>query len=653
MAQDINIILNLGKERLENPKFELITQENSKNHKIIADFNANCEKCEHKIQINIFYNDEEVLKIKNHSDLPINLPEISNPVPPNVELPSLTSVEGPYFQVFPQSDGSEVFIEKKSKSFRVTNYDPRSKICDLCNYEVPNADKMSVHRRFHFFPKPNDVECRACGTACSNSLEKTQHSYFCAQSQALEGLSCFECNFKATNFDDFRDHLSKIHSGYPPISKNCKLCGVKTSNNKHKCLAGFQKYLAQLDLPPNLVIPDVYSLKSSYSRTHPQPDGSLVYIGKRDNGIQIMNFDPTTEKCELCGKSHLKNKENVVQHRLKMHFFPPDSGNLCQGCQKEFKTDENKKIHSHFCTKKHLIKVNYCISCREQFTNYPNFASHLKKFHDGAGIECRFMCHLCSKSFEHDHQLQEHVLRHFDGKPFKCAHCDSEQRNKKGIITHLIRFHFNSAAKFKCDSCSPPMLFAYEKQFKVHVDALHLRLQKVSVPCPTCGKLIRKKGLKNHIQKQHTDTFVPKETFECQTCGKIFFRKQNLEAHQLMHLPENERLYKCRFCERTFNKKLGFVEHERNHTGEKPYKCEHCGKAFARSSTFQDHKREHTGQRFVCSVCSKEYKDRGNYRHHMKQHESQMGVKLTFNHEERRLMKLKVLTAEQALKSGI
>lgn len=36
-----------------------------------------------------------------------------------------------------------------------------------------------------------------------------------------------------------------------------------------------------------------------------------------------------------------------------------------------------------------------------------------------------------------------------------------------------------------------------------------------------------------------------------------------------------------------------------------------------------------------------------------KQHESQMGIKLTFNHEERRLMRLKVLTAEQALKGGL
>lgn len=47
------------------------------------------------------------------------------------------------------------------------------------------------------------------------------------------------------------------------------------------------------------------------------------------------------------------------------------------------------------------------------------------------------------------------------------------------------------------------------------------------------------------------------------------------------------------------------------------------------------------------------YTDRGNYRHHMKQHENQLGVKLTFNGEERRLMRLRLLTAEQALKGDI
>lgn len=671
MGQDINITVMLETPTSEEPKLTLLNELQDLNHKIIGDFTSHCEQCYHNIKVNIYWKWDSSFRdssIQKFDETPMTIhhnplseeqksdnerdeetedlfdnksvmyPEMSYPLPLGLQLPSLKAITAPYFEMFQQLDGTVVYVEKKTKSkppIRVTNYDPRSVICDLCNFEVASADRMTSHRKFHFFPKSSDNNCHGCGFFCPNNNEKQLHIYFCPRKSSMNGLLCIECGFEGTDFDDLREHLGRKHSGYGLVKSGnketfvCKLCGVKMSSSsslnthmKHKCQkSGIQKYLSQLDLPENLVLPDLYKLKSSYSRTHKQPDGTVVYIGKRDNTIQIMNFDPTSEKCELCGKSHLKNKDNVVNHRLKMHFFPPHAGDVCQGCQREYKDDDAKKIHTHFCTKKSSIKVNYCNYCKEQFTNYPNFAAHLKKIHDGEGIERRFMCHLCSRSFEHDHQLQEHVVRHMDPKPFKCAHCESEQRNKKGIITHLIRFHYPTAAKFACDSCTPPMLFAYEKQYQCHIDALHLRLQKVSVPCPTCGKLIRKKGLKNHIQKQHTDTFVAKEAFECQTCGKIFFRRQNLEAHQLMHLPEDQRLYKCRFCERTFNKKLGFVEHERNHTGEKPYKCEHCGKAFARSSTFQDHKREHTGQRFVCSVCSKEYKDRGNYRHHMKQHE--------------------------------
>lgn len=85
-------------------------------------------------------------------------------------------------------------------------------------------------------------------------------------------------------------------------------------------------------------------------------------------------------------------------------------------------------------------------------------------------------------------------------------------------------------------------------------------------------------------------------------------------------------------------------------SGEKPYKCKICDKAYARSQTLKDHQREHTGEGYKCSVCSRTLTDRGNFRHHMKQHENQLGVKLTLNHEDRRLVKLKVITEEQALR---
>lgn len=56
-------------------------------------------------------------------------------------------------------------------------------------------------------------------------------------------------------------------------------------------------------------------------------------------------------------------------------------------------------------------------------------------------------------------------------------------------------------------------------------------------------------------------------------------------------------------------------------------------------------------QPYECNFCSRKFADRGNYRVHMKQHERELGLKLTFTPEERRLMKLNVLQPDQMLEN--
>lgn len=351
---------------------------------------------------------------------------------------------------------------------------------------------------------------------------------------------------------------------------------------------------------------------------HPQLDGTSIYVGKGSNHLQVMNFDPRREKCDLCGKSQLKNKPDLIAHRFREHFFPDYAGDACQGCHKEFQDSDAKMSHSHFCAKKHLIQVNFCRKCKQQFPAYPKFVSHVKKVHHGDGIDLKYMCHLCSSTFERPTQLELHVIKHKDPKPYKCAHCDAEYKGRHGLETHLIRMHFRHEARNVCNVCQPPALFGSNEQYKTHLNVVHFTNSKEKQECPYCKKQIRKLGLAHHIRQQHTNT-GHKEKFECPNCNKIFFNKKGLEIHSVIHLPEDQRQFRCRFCGRSFNFKQHLIAHERSHTGEKPFKCDTCGKAFARKQALTDHQREHTGQGYACSVCSRMFTDRGNYRHHMKQ----------------------------------
>lgn len=684
---------------------------------------SSCENCSHSIQLNLYWNGEKKFQLLPEEDLfddqikedndtvsepevawvepnilikeePmdassskvklennfISYPNVPYSLPPGLSLPSFDNIRAPFFTEITDKDGITYYVERKRQKVpvRVTNYDPRSTICDICNYKVPSVDRMTAHRKGHFFNKYGNDNCRGCGLFCGglSSEEKANHTFVCPGKSTINGLLCTECNYQAKDYKKIKSHMHKVHrissndTILAPSLDEMKKKQVKKSSDKAKNLA-IDEYLSYLTLPESYVLPNLYTLNAQHSKMHPQPDGTSIYVGKGTNHLQVMNFDPRREKCDLCGKSQLKNKPDLIAHRFKEHFFPAHAGNQCQGCHREYENSEAKMAHSHFCDKKHLIKVNFCRKCNEQFPAYPKFVSHIKKVHNGDGIDLKYMCHLCSSTFERPTQLELHVIKHQDPKPYKCAHCEAEYKGRHGLETHLIRIHFRHEAKNICNACQPPALFGSTDQYKTHLNIVHFTNSKEKQECPYCKKLIRKLGLAHHIRQQHTNK-GHKEKFECSKCNKIFFSKKNLEIHSVIHLPEDQRHFRCRFCGRSFNFKQHLIAHERSHTGEKPFKCDTCSKAFARKQALTDHQREHTGQGYPCSVCGRMFSDRGNYRHHMKQvnnllffkkisflnskyqqHESQMGVKLTFNHEERRLMRLKVLTAEQALKGGL
>lgn len=422
-------------------------------------------------------------------------------------------------------------------------------------------------------------------------------------------------------------------------------------------------------LPPGLTLPDLTNLRTPYNSIIPQDDGTIVYISKRSGKpIRITNFDQNRTDCDICLQP-VQNLPGLIQHRKHFHFFP-NRGNTCEGCGQSFEMEEDRKNHTYFCLKKDTISGFSCIRCNFKGTGVEDLMVHRAQFHkkkksykkkigevsiktetpiESQESRREYLCYLCSETFKCRRVLNRHMLRHSDPKPFKCHHCSEAFLSRASVYVHLVRAHFPEEAKFVCQTCEPPILFVNINPYKAHINAVHLKIDSgPKEPCNFCGKMFKRGTLKQHIYKMHT-TFTDKKRYDCQQCDKFFFTKGGLKSHALVHLPEDQKRFKCRFCQQGFNHKKGWIEHERSHTGEKPYECQVCGKAYARRQVYVDHMKLHTGDGYQCSVCPAKFIDRGNYRHHMKQHENQMGVKLTYNPEERRLMKLRVLTEDQVL----
>ena len=75
-------------------------------------------------------------------------------------------------------------------------------------------------------------------------------------------------------------------------------------------------------------------------------------------------------------------------------------------------------------------------------------------------------------------------------------------------------------------------------------------------------------------------------------CKKEYKSKFNLKRHvQFKHL--SLKPFNCPTCERTFFSKQNLFEHQFIHTGEKPYNCQVCLMRFRQASLLSLHRRKH------------------------------------------------------------
>lgn len=183
-----------------------------------------------------------------------------------------------------------------------------------------------------------------------------------------------------------------------------------------------------------------------------------------------------------------------------------------------------------------------------------------------------------------------------------CDICNKRFNTKIERNEH-IEEHFK---KFECDECSET--FVGDRAFQYHQRRCKNKdpLASSTFECKECNrKFIQQRYLKKHIYELHNK----KTQFQCEICDKIFNRRSNYDEHQLIH--KNIYLCKCEICSKSFRTPSALKLHERMHTGEKPYKCDICNvKSYAYQVDLKRHKRyAHAivDKKFPCSMCSKTY----------------------------------------------
>ncbi|XP_031766436.1 zinc finger protein 184-like isoform X2 [Galleria mellonella] len=319
-------------------------------------------------------------------------------------------------------------------------------------------------------------------------------------------------------------------------------------------------------------------------------------------------------QCPTCGKKFL-----YAQHLFQHLKESTDLKRACYICAEVMSRDD---LVAHL-SKVHNKKPYKCKQCPALFWSEPQFTSHLKQAHAPGACTCGD----CGRNFQSSHAYHAHLSVH---AVKTCPGCDQSFRNQTCYLHHVK----------KCCNLDKNRKDTHHTKHKVTVEVKNRKSEKRKrvglrgsasneCICDYCGKTFAgKKFVGAHIQIVHMkNTHRP-----CIYCGKFL-----AAAHMTEHVKTHElvRSYKCNCCGIVLRSRLGYIQHMRLHTGEKPYACSYCNETFSASSRRSEHVRKvHKCQKVLrhgCDFCPARFNLPYRLRKHVATaHSSEAGAQVQF-----------------------
>ncbi|KAL3864372.1 hypothetical protein ACJMK2_006062 [Sinanodonta woodiana] len=334
--------------------------------------------------------------------------------------------------------------------------------------------------------------------------------------------------------------------------------------------------------------------------------------------------------CPNCGKEY-KSKRALRRHIANIHELKRWQCDMCGKCftskeslyhhkrgihgnEKPYKCSEcNASFNFNHSLKLHLLKHSgtrpyACNLCGKTYLTSNHLKIHMQALH---GERKGFFCKDCGKQFSYLTSLRMHEMAHGDRRPFQCGVCNKGFVNSQAMKYHMESKHASGEA-YKCDVCFK----SYKTKFLMKAHRRRHTEDGTRYMCDICGRQFMYKSTLD----VHTAVHNEEKSFTCNECGKSFKTYATLYSHKYVHKTETP--YTCSACGKSFKTKERCKAHERRHSGTKPYKCLTCDRCFPDKGGLSKHQRSvHTEvKKFVCDMCGKACSRADNLRVHMKIH---------------------------------
>ena len=466
-------------------------------------------------------------------------------------------------------------------------------------------------------------QCVKCGETFDTQIEVIAHYV----THSSENMSCLKCNKTLQSGETLEDHKCMAEESENKFP--CDLCNQSFTSAKYlhrhlimhtdlfkckKCDFCFsrkdslQKHV--MKCCPELA--DSYKIHSCSLcyRVFSTKAGKLNHVSKC-NWV----------RCEKCSRV-FNGQEDMDSHECYEGENVPEGSGIefsCGKCGKTFLN--NYYLQQHQAIHKETFQCGVCskyLKSQEDLFAHATICQMIQKIRADGEVNCD----QCEQVFKKPKDLRLHY--HMHTHPYSCVNCEKRFMKESGLLVHNCKL---SDGSFECKECHKN--FTSSRFLTRHMATTH---GKEIFKCKTCNKgFSRRVKYQNHVCKLEDGTYgnvvLKTGKFEvmnrlcCDTCGKTFSSRSNLNKHIVSH---GEKLFRCLHCGKRFHYENYLREHISSvHLNLHKYQCTDCGKTMKSKTGLIAHvKQFHIAntETFTCEVCGKLFKQKGNLNTHMYSH---------------------------------
>lgn len=326
--------------------------------------------------------------------------------------------------------------------------------------------------------------------------------------------------------------------------------------------------------------------------------------------------------CKLCGTKFLKYSF-ALTHLRKNHVMFKNNLNILSGVRRKYYKFKRKLIRSQLTCKNEDKFLYICGYCKRIYYNYFNIVRHSRFHTNKESLSGKSKIKSCTEgtilsSFSHTQKTKLYLNGSkviYKVNVLNCIITSSRPNEKQSPKVKNQKPTSKASPKnLYCSKCN--LNFRFPSSFYRHTKNIHKHFKYM---CETCGKSFNQRDNLNIHQKKHKGEV---KKLECEKCGKSYVQLRSLKAHiEAEHLGQK---FVCDSCGRLFNLKHSLMSHKKSCEGVPVSKlcCDQCGKFYKSLGLLNRHITiEHSLRKFVCIICAKTYVSQSRLEEHFKRHE--------------------------------